>query len=185
MPKAVFLDRDGVLNRKASEGQYITAWEQVEFLSGVAEALRELRQAGYLVIVATNQRAVAKNRLALADLESIHRKMQQALAAEGAKIDAFFYCPHDENANCACRKPQPGMLLEAARERRISLSRSWMIGDAPSDVEAGRAAGCRTIWIRRPDFEGSESPRADFTANSLREAAHWILTADPARIESP
>jgi len=178
--RAVFLDRDGVINRKAPEGQYVTAWEQVEFLPGVAEALRELKQGGFLLVIVTNQGAITRKKLTVEVLESIHRRMIHRLRQEGAAIDAVYYCPHGRNANCQCRKPKPRMLLQAAEEHHIDLFQSWMVGDAASDIEAGHAAGCRTVWMRPADFEGESPPPADFSTGSIREAAHWILSAGPA-----
>ncbi len=175
--RAVFLDRDGVLIRKAPENHYITAWEQVEFLPGVGEALRKLKQHGYLLIIVTNQSAVSRNELPVDVLESIHKRMVHHLSMENATIDAIYYCPHDRNGNCQCRKPRPKMLLQAAEEHGINLQQSWMVGDAPSDIEAGRTAGCRTIWLRPPSFNGESPPPADFSTTSIREAAGWILNA--------
>lgn len=177
MKRAVFLDRDGVINRKAPEGQYITAWEQIEFLSGVGDALRDLKRGGFLLIVVTNQSAVSRDELSLDVLESIHRKILLHLAKEGAAVDAIYYCPHDRNANCQCRKPMPNMLLQAAEEHGIDLSQSWMVGDAATDIQAGRAAGCRTISLLPPGSDGTVSPVPDFKANSLQEAARLILSA--------
>lgn len=178
--KAVFLDRDGVINRKAPEGQYITAWEQIEFLPGVSEALRDLKLAGYLLIVVTNQSAVSRNELSVDVLESIHQRMIRHLAQEGVAIDAIYYCPHDRNANCECRKPMPKMLLQAAEVYGIDLMQSWMIGDKATDIEAGRAAGCRTISLQSARFGVASPPASDFNTGSIREAARWILSAGPA-----
>jgi len=173
MSKAVFLDRDGVINRKAPEGEYVTCWEEMVFLPGVAGAIASFRQAGFGVIVVSNQRCVAKGLLKTSELEALHRRMREKLAAEGGVIDAVYYCPHDNQPACHCRKPAPGMLLQAAAERRIDLSESWMIGDSCIDVEAGRAAGCRTVRVQDPDEPGDD--RADLTARSLADAADQIL----------
>ena len=178
--RAVFLDRDGVINRKAPEGQYITAWEQIEFLPGVGEALRDLKQGGYLLIVVTNQSAISRNELSVDVLDSIHRRMLHQLAQEGAAIDAVYYCPHDRNANCQCRKPMPKMLLQAAEEHGINLVQSWMIGDKATDIEAGHAAGCRAISLQPAGPDGASPLAAEFNAGSIREAARWILGAGPA-----
>jgi D-glycero-D-manno-heptose 1,7-bisphosphate phosphatase len=175
--RAVFLDRDGVINRKAPGNQYITAWEQMEFLPGVSEALRELKQNGFLLIIVTNQSAISRKELAVDVLETIHRRMVHRLAQEHVTIDAIYYCPHDRNGSCQCRKPRPRMLLQAAQEHGIDLLQSWMVGDAASDIEAGRAAGCRTVWLRPADFDGESPPLAEFSANSMQEAARWILSA--------
>lgn len=179
MQKAVFLDRDGVINRKAPEGQYITAWDQVKFLPGVDDALRLLKQAGFLLIIVTNQSAVSRNELAVDTLESIHRGMLQRLSQAGVTIDAVYYCPHDRNGKCECRKPRPKMLFQAAQEHGIDLSQSWMVGDAATDIEAGLAAGCRTVWLRPADFDGGNPPPADYSEDSIQDAANRILRASP------
>ena len=173
MKKAVFLDRDGVINRKAPEGQYVTRWEEMEFLPGVHEAVRLLNQAGFFVVVVSNQRCVAKGLITTAELESMHTRMMREFVAAGATLNAIYYCPHDYDPPCACRKPQPGMLLDAAREHEIDLTGSWMIGDSGHDVEAGRAARCRTVRL----IENDESIVADsdVVASSLLDATRNIL----------
>jgi D-glycero-D-manno-heptose 1,7-bisphosphate phosphatase len=175
MQKAVFLDRDGVINRNAPEGQYITRWEDFEFLPKVADGIHLLHQANFAVIVVSNQRCVAKGLLAVQELEDMHRRMLDHLARSNAKIDAVYYCPHDNVPACPCRKPAPGMLLHAAQEQSIDLSRSWMVGDSDSDMEAGKSAGCRTVRILTPE----PPPRtpADLTADSLYEAAVKITSS--------
>lgn len=172
MNRAVFLDRDGVINRKAPEGGYITRWEEVEILPGTSEAIAQLNRAGFLVIVVTNQRAVAKGLMTIADLESIHRRLCEQLALGGAKIDAVFYCPHELDPPCRCRKPEPGMLLDAARRYDLDLRASWMIGDSEKDIEAGRRAGCRTVRLHEV---GTPGEGADLVAPSLLAAVLKIL----------
>jgi histidinol-phosphate phosphatase family protein len=173
MKKAAFLDRDGVLNRKAPEGQYVTRWEEMEFLPGAREAVRLLNQAGYFVVVVSNQRCVAKGLITTPELDSLHARMRLEFEAAGARIDAIYCCPHDSRPVCSCRKPQPGMLLEAARAHQIDLPASWMIGDSEHDVEAGGSAGCRTARL----VEDSESPigKANVFASSLLEAVQALL----------
>jgi D-glycero-D-manno-heptose 1,7-bisphosphate phosphatase len=190
--KAVFLDRDGVINRKAPEGHYVTSWEQMEFLPGVLDAVRLLNQAGYFVVIATNQRCVAKGLITNSQLEALHDRMRREFESAGAVIDAIYYCPHDYQPPCHCRKPEPGMLLEAARKHSIDLAASWMIGDSEHDVEAGRRAGCRTVRV----IEGADSmgpipvvqtvvhrmdQSADVVASSLLDAVQKVL-AEPAVI---
>src|SRR5438552_17540116 len=122
MNKAAFLDRDGVINQKAPEGEYITRWEDVKFLPGVAEAITQFNRAGFQVIVISNQRCVAKGLLSIAELESLHRRMLDWLAKQGAVVNAVYYCPHEKTQpSCNCRKPLPGMLLQAANEHQIDL----------------------------------------------------------------
>jgi D-glycero-D-manno-heptose 1,7-bisphosphate phosphatase len=173
MNRAAFLDRDGVINRKARGDEYVTRWEEVQILPGVAEAIALLNQAGVRVIVASNQRCVAKGLITIADLEALHRRMCEAVASHGAKIDAIYYCPHETQPPCRCRKPQPGMLLKAARDHNIDLSASWMIGDSYADVEAGRNAGCKTALLAALD--DSVKTNADIVVRSLLEAIRQIL----------
>jgi len=174
MKRAVFLDRDGVINRKAAEGTYVTRWEDFQFLPGVSQAILLLNRAGWSVIVISNQRCVAKGLLTVAELESIHRKMREALAGEGARLDAIYYCPHEKEPPCGCRKPLPGMLLAAAEEHQIDLQSSWMVGDAESDMEAGKSAGCRTLRII--ETPPTEETSADGFAQTLFDASRKILS---------
>lgn len=178
MIRAAFLDRDGVINRKAPEGQYITRWEEVQLLQGVAEAIVLLKDAGFLVIVVSNQRCVAKGLLTADELESLNQRIWAELAFAGAVIDATYCCPHDTQPPCGCRKPEPGMLLDAARIHGIALASSWMIGDSDSDIEAGKQAGCKTVRV----VSGNETPRvmADLNAQSLLEASKKIVRLRPS-----
>jgi len=182
MNSAVFLDRDGVINRKAVEGEYITNSDEMELLPGVAEGIASLNRAEFCVIVITNQRCVAKGLISEADLQELHRRMCLVLARDGAVIDAIYYCPHDLEPQCQCRKPAPGMLLEAAKSRSIDLGSSWLIGDSDSDIEAGKRAGCKTIRLLdagnlSPVSNENEnfSESRNLVARSLRDAISRIL----------
>jgi D-glycero-D-manno-heptose 1,7-bisphosphate phosphatase len=178
MKKAVFLDRDGVINKKLPEGQYVTRWEEMQFLPGVFEAVALLTEAGYCVFVVSNQRGVAKGLLTQGELESIHQRMCRELAHAGAVITKVYYCPHEKQPPCSCRKPAPGMLLTAAQTHELDLTSSWMIGDSDIDVEAGRNAGCKTVRISKRDQ--IRKGRADLYARSLLGAARKILQLDSA-----
>jgi histidinol-phosphate phosphatase family protein len=173
MKKAAFLDRDGVINKKPPEGQYVTRWEEMQFLPRVAEAIALLTQAGFCVLAVSNQRCVAKGLLTVNDLESIHARMCQELAEKGASITEVYYCPHANEPPCGCRKPAPGLIFRAAREHEIDLKESWMIGDSDSDVEAGKNAGCKTVRILSGDAPGNS--RADLSAGTLLDAVHQML----------
>ena len=175
MHRAVFLDRDGVVNRKAPEGQYIVRWEDFEFLPGVPEGIRHLNEANFSVVVVSNQRCTAKGLITSHQLEHIHRCMIDELAAANAIIDAVYYCPHEVESQCACRKPAPGMLVRAAQEHSLDLNASWMVGDSDLDILAGKAAGCRTVRILRP--ETAALVASDLIADSLLEAAVKILSS--------
>jgi D-glycero-D-manno-heptose 1,7-bisphosphate phosphatase len=179
MNKAAFLDRDGVINRKArTEDEYITRWEEMHIIPGVVEGIALLNRAGFRVIVVSNQRCVAKGLVTTSELDAMHQRMCRELGALGANIDGVYYCPHEEQPPCSCRKPEPGMLFAAADEHQVDLTSSWMIGDSEKDVEAGRSAGCRTARILRPG--ASANGKADLLARSLLEAVRQIL-----RLEEP
>lgn len=173
MKKAAFLDRDGVINRKRPEGEYVTRWDDLEILPGVGEAIAMLRHAGFEVVVISNQRCVAKGLLSMDGLWALHECLSHELAQAGAALTAAYYCPHDLQPPCTCRKPLPGMLLQAAAEHEIDLASSWMIGDSDIDIQAGQAAGCRTARIS-DSGQNVQSP-ADISADSLLSAVRQIL----------
>ena len=186
---AVFLDRDGTIVHEAPN--YITRPEDLEIIDGVGQALRRLRAAGYKLVVITNQACLAKGILDEKTLEQIHQRMRSLLAEEAVQLDSIYYCGHHpectdgQYANQADRrKPSPGMLIEAADELGIDLSKSWMIGDTTRDAQAGRNAGCRSIILTDPEQiakKGSGEPdlsQADFTAENLLEAAELIISQD-------
>jgi D-glycero-D-manno-heptose 1,7-bisphosphate phosphatase len=144
---AVFLDRDGTINAKVPEGHYVTGPEQLELLPGAAEGIRMLNRAGVPVVVITNQRGVALGRMDEHDLRAVHARLRGLLRDHDAWLDAIFSCPHDAGA-CACRKPAPLMLRRAGAYLGLTtLRRTVMIGDSPTDVEAGRRAGARTVLL--------------------------------------
>jgi D-glycero-D-manno-heptose 1,7-bisphosphate phosphatase len=145
----------------------------MDFLPGSFEAVRLLNAAGFLVVVITNQRCVAKGLITPQQLESLHTRMRLKFQAAGATIDAVYYCPHDYQPPCDCRKPQPGMLLDAARDHNIELNTSWMIGDSDHDVQAGRSAECNTALIAA-DGQSNQA-RADIVATSLLDATQQIF----------
>jgi D-glycero-D-manno-heptose 1,7-bisphosphate phosphatase len=146
MRRCVFLDRDGVINRRARVGEYIRTWEEFELVTPVVDWIRLFNALDFLVIVVTNQRGVALKQIAPEDLELIHRNMRQLLVDSGARIDDVFCCPHEKDA-CECRKPKPGMVFEAARKWNINLSQSLMIGDSPSDREMAERSGLGFVAV--------------------------------------
>ena len=176
MIKAAFLDRDGVINRRPPEGDYVTRWEDMQVLPGVPEAIALLTRAGYCVLGISNQRCVAKGLLSLGELESMHDRLREQLAASGAVLSKIYYCPHDNQPRCSCRKPAPGMLLEAAREYEIDMGKSWMIGDSDIDVQAGKTAGCRTARIVYAD--AIQNNGADLHAKTLLDAVRQMLALE-------
>lgn len=177
MTRAAFLDRDGVINRAlVRDGVPYAPVSLAEFelLDGVPEAIQELRTAGFRIIVVTNQPDVATGVQRRDTVEHIHAHLLERLG-----VDAIKACFHVDADHCACRKPKPGMLLEAAEEWDVDLSQSYMIGDRWRDVEAGHAAGCRTILVG--DGYGERPASPDSVAGSLREAVGLILAIGPQR----
>lgn len=181
MKPAVFLDRDGVINRKPPNGSYITSVFDFEFLPDVTECVKRLNQAGLPVIVVTNQRGVATGSIAC--LNQIHAEMLRQFAEAGAIISAVYVCPHAHSDGCDCRKPLPGMLLRAASEHKLDLANSWMIGDSSSDIQAGKIAGCKTIKISNCTLSDNEI-RPDYQFSDLRQAIQQILQKHKIRDDS-
>jgi D-glycero-D-manno-heptose 1,7-bisphosphate phosphatase len=176
MTRAAFLDRDGVINRKAQGTGYVTRWEEMHLFPDVARAIALLNRADFRVIVVTNQRCVAKGLIAAGALEAMHHRMCEELAAKGARIDEIYYCPHEECPPCFCRKPAPGMLLAAARAHDIDLTASWMIGDSEIDVQAGRNAGCRIALVLTNGKTATLN--CDVVGSSLLETVDELLRRD-------
>jgi D-glycero-D-manno-heptose 1,7-bisphosphate phosphatase len=167
---AVFLDRDGVINEKAREGDYVTSWERFRFLPRALEGLALLATLEVPVIVATNQRGIARGAMSEGDLADIHRLMLDAVSAAHGRIDAIYHCPHE--GDCHCRKPLPGMFEQAAREHGVDLTRSVVIGDRRSDMEAAAAIGARPVFV----LGSGEAPRAGGETAADLLAAARILT---------
>ena len=158
--KAIFLDRDGTINKYVG---YLRTPEQFELLEGTGEAIRKINLSGYLAIVVTNQPVIARGEVSVDGLQEIHNKMETMLGKEGAYLDGVYYCPHHPDKGfageveelkivCECRKPKAGLLLQAAKDFNIDLSQSWMIGDSENDVLAGKNAGCKTALIGETDY---------------------------------
>jgi len=178
--RTVFLDRDGVINEKAPEGDYVRRAEDLRLLPGAAAAIARLNRAGLRVVVVTNQRGVALGLYSKEDVLQIQAALEKMLAPEGARLDGFYFCPHEEGA-CDCRKPQPGLFEQARTDfPEIDPASSVMIGDSLSDVEFGRGLGMRTVFIDGPaerQRSGAERARelANMHAYSLAEAVHCLV----------
>lgn len=153
MNKAVFLDRDGVINRHRDD--YVKSVEEVKILKGVFQEIKKLNDVGFKVIVISNQSAINRGKTSKEKVEEIHRYILNQCKKNRCKIDAFYYCPHTPEENCNCRKPKAGLFFKASRENDIDLKSSWMIGDNNTDVIAGQIAGTKTIKINR---NGSLTP---------------------------
>lgn len=144
---AIILDRDGVLNKKAPKAEYITKWSDFKWIDGSKQAIVLLKQAGYTVIIVSNQAGISRDVMTEADLKDIHDKMKEEVRIFGGGIDAIYHCPHGWDEGCSCRKPNPGMLFQAQRDFSIDLSKTYFIGDDIRDKQAGDAAGCKTILV--------------------------------------
>lgn len=175
--KAVFLDRDGTINKYVG---FLKDVDEFELLPNVCEAIKKINQSGYLAIIITNQPVIARGEVTWDELQNIHNKMETLLGNDGAYVDAIYYCPHHPHKgyegeipelkfDCECRKPKPGMLLKAADDFNIDLSSSWMVGDSENDILAGVNAGCKTALIGNQPFE------QDVTVSSLLEFVNQHL----------
>ncbi len=184
MKLAVFLDRDGVINEEVN---YLSEPEQLRLIPGAAEAIARLNQAGLPVIVVTNQAGVARGLYPEAQIEVVHAALSHRLAPAGAHIDRYYYCPHHPSeglppyrVECNCRKPKPGLLLQAAQDFDLELRRCFVIGDNRSDIALSQSAGCRTVLVltghgARVWREWQDEFQPDQVAPDLSAAATWIL----------
>jgi len=182
--RAVFLDRDGTIIEDVG---YLDDCSRIKFLPGAVEAIRLLNRSGYKVIIVTNQAGVAKGYFSEEKMKEINARMLEIIFEQGAQVNKIYYCPHhiegivaEYKKECSWRKPNPGMIKEAAREYDLDLANSFIIGDKISDMEAGHRAGCRTILLTeqvRPDI-ANDVPKADHIASGLYDAVLWIQKSD-------
>lgn len=182
--KAIFIDRDGTINKYVG---FLRDTKQFELLEGVSEAIKTINQSGYLAVVVTNQPVIARGEVTYDGLQEIHNKMETLLGEDGAYLDGIYFCPHHPDSGydgeikelkfeCECRKPKPGMLLKAAKDLNIDLERSWMIGDGKNDIQAGKNAGCRTALI------GSENYGQDLSVDSLGSFVNRVVGRNMEKI---
>jgi len=173
----VFLDRDGVIN--VERGDYTTSIDEWEWAPGALEGIRTLTEAGFEIIVVTNQSCISRGILTEEELERIHDYMRRTVHEEGGDILRVYHCPHQKADNCSCRKPEPGMLLAAAEEFGINLADTFFIGDAPRDMEAAARAGVRSIFIdttsARMNGDSLEPVRYEFRADNLIDAVGIVI----------
>lgn len=184
---AVFIDRDGTINEEVG---YLGDADELSLLPGAAEAIRRFNETGLEVIVVTNQAGVARGYFGEDSVRKVNGRLIRELADGGAHVRAIYYCPHhpdfpsEECETCSCRKPNPGMLLLAAHDYDIDLSRSYMIGDTGKDVETGKNAGCKTILVLtgygREEKDKLEA-EPDYIAEDLMAAVDWILSQKPSK----
>lgn len=173
---AVFLDRDGTIIEDLG---YLSDPADVRLLPGVGAALRLLAEGGFLLVIVTNQSGVGRGMFDRASVDRVNARLAETLRREGVALDGVYVCPHGPEDDCACRKPAPGLMLEAARALGIDLEASYMVGDKASDAEAGRRAGCRGILTKRARRDAGACT-ADACVRDLAEAAAWILARSKA-----
>ena len=147
--KAIFLDRDGVLNKKRSD--YVKSINELKIFPNIEKEISKLKMKGFLIIVITNQSVINRGIITIEELEKIHSAIQKVLVKSKTSIDRFYFCPHRPDENCECRKPNPGLILQAMNEFSIDASKSWMVGDSITDIQAGEKAGCKTIFLKKND----------------------------------
>lgn len=177
--KAIFLDRDGVINRYPGDAKYVTSWKEFRFLPNVKKAVALLTGKKYPIFLISNQAGVGKGLYSQDTLNEITRRMLKALEQSGAKITSVYYCTHRDEDRCSCRKPKAGLIRLAVKDKNIDLKNSFFIGDTIRDVRTAQAAGCKSILV----FSGAEKPsnqdkwqaRPDFTFKDLYAAARFIV----------
>ena len=184
--KAVFLDRDGVINRNPPNWGYVCNWSDFTFLPNALEAIRDLTHSGFRIFVATNQAGIGRGIFTEQQLIDIHHKMLNEIEAAGGHIDKIYYCPHHPDAGCECRKPKPGMLLQAAHEHKVDVSKTLFIGDSITDIQAARNAGALPVLVLTGHGRDSYSHyissdsatktyKPDKIFTNLYTASRWII----------
>jgi D-glycero-D-manno-heptose 1,7-bisphosphate phosphatase len=175
--RAILLDRDGVLDHDRVD--YVKNADELVMIDGVPEAVAALGDAGYAVLVVTNQSCVGKGILPMAGVRAIHELIQRNLGAAGGRVDAFYICPHAPDDGCDCRKPAPGMMLQAQEDWGFDPAETWLVGDATRDILAGQAAGCRTALVRTGKGETSATELPDTPLyDDLPHFVRWLLAED-------
>lgn len=176
--RAVFLDRDGVINQ--SRREYVKRWEEFIFLPGALSAMRTLAATPFLVVIVTNQSAVGRGLMTRELVDDIHRRMVDTIVDNGGRIDGIYYCPHSPEIHCSCRKPLPGLFRRAAVEHGIDLGRSYCIGDKISDLEAGARVGCKGILVLSGEgrVASYDDSRRYQVAEDLSEAVNLIAASE-------
>ncbi len=175
--KVVFLDRDGVINESPGERRYVRTWREFRFRKGAIAMLAELFASGFRLVVITNQQGVGKGLVEVQELERIHDNMSEAIEQQGARLDGIHYCPHLASDGCACRKPRPGLIFDAlaALEYPVDLQASWFVGDSETDIQAGHAAGLRTLLIGAAP-PGAQLPSPTCVVKNIDDVAAEIAT---------
>jgi D-glycero-D-manno-heptose 1,7-bisphosphate phosphatase len=182
MQKAIFIDRDGVINKDPggwTRYNYVTKWDEFFFIEGSIEALKKLAESDYKVFVVSNQGGISKGYFSQKDLDALNKKILEEIEKGGGKIDGLFYCPHHDKDNCECRKPKTGLIEQAARTMHIDFKNTYLIGDSIGDVEAGKRMGMKTILVlsgktSMPELTGWDM-QPDYIKGNLLEAVEWVI----------
>lgn len=177
--KAIFLDRDGVINKDPGFGDYIKSWKEFEFLPGSIEAIKSLNDNGYDIFVISNQAGVSKGLYSQESLDELTRNMLKDVEAQGGRIKSVRYCIHIPSDGCNCRKPKTGMIEESTKGLDIDFNKTYFVGDSRLDIGAGKNMGCKTILLltgkENPDDIKNWDPNPDFIKKDLKEAVQWVL----------
>lgn len=177
--KAIFLDRDGVINKDPGFGDYIKSWKEFQFLPGAVEAIKKLNKNGYEIFIISNQAGVSRGLFTQEALDEITRNMLKEIESQGGKIRSITYCIHPKDAGCNCRKPKTGMIKDATKGLDIDFKNAYFIGDSRLDVSAGKNMGCKTILLltgkENPDEINDWETKPDFIKKDLMEAVEWVL----------
>lgn len=177
--KAIFLDRDGVINRDPGFGDYIKSWNEFRFMPGAIDAIKRLNENGYEIFVISNQAGVGRGLYSQQALDEITRNMLSEIEKQGGKIRSISYCTHRTDEGCACRKPKTGMIEDATKGMDIDFKNTYFIGDSRLDVGAGKNAGCKTILLLTGKENGEDAKdwqaQPDFIKKDLKEAVEWVL----------
>lgn len=177
--KAIFLDRDGVINKDPGFGDYIKSWKEFRFLSGAINAIKRLNNGGYEIFVISNQAGVGKGLYSQEALDEITQNMLKEIEKKGGRIRSVMYCTHRSDAGCDCRKPKTGMIKKATEGLRIDFENTYFIGDSRLDIAAGKNMGCKTILLltgkEDPDDSENWEIKPDFIRKNLQEAVEWVL----------
>ena len=181
--KVVFLDRDGVINENL-DNDYVKIWDEFKFIPKAKKAIKALTDAGWIIIIISNQAGIGKGIMSAQAVEEVNTRMIYEIERNGGRVKALYYCPHKPDDGCECRKPKPGMVIRAAREFGIKPSESYLVGDNITDIQAGMQVGCKTILVKTGLGKGYLRGRSqlsvypDYIVSDLSEAVQLLLTLE-------
>lgn len=187
LARVIFLDRDGVINQNRAD--YVKSWDEFQFIDGAREALARLARSDFKIVITTNQSAIGRQLITREVVDDIHRRMLDDISGAGGRVDRILYCPHRPEEGCQCRKPRPGLLIQARDELGLDLNNSYLIGDSTEDIKAGTAVGCTTLLVLTGrgrqafvDLQELDGPQPIVVEN-LADAANTILQREQALID--